>query len=339
FDPQVRVPRACLPVSAIPNPWRDWLRATLQGGERRPPPQAANGLPLGAVTQPRAVAATLRMVELHRGADPVRAVLEGHGRLVIHAGDRVWVDGQARLQATGAVALGHSASGRPVAAWVEAGQLRLHDLDRDVAVPCTAAASDVTAVRGTLYATCGDQVIRVELVEVGATLVAGARPCVRVAPRAARLWRGCVIQQLLGATTVSLLSETGAAEQRRVPELDGRRIVDAVHDRGVLVVVARRGDGHERLVFRFRPGRGHTVRLEADLPAHAAQLVVLDTGVGVSLDPDERLELLRRDPDDPTLRTLDDPAVGGDWLLHPGDGRLLAAVGPRLYEVSMRRPA
>ena len=146
-----------------------------------------------------------------------------------------------------------------------------------------------------------------------------------------------MVQQLLGATTVSLLSESGTAEQRRVPELDGRHIVDAIHDRGVMVVIARSPRGYERLVFRFRPGRGHVVRRHDDQPAHAASLVVLDTGVCVSLDPDERLELFMRQPERDTLRRIDDPAVGGDWLLHPGDGRLLAAVGPRVHEVTMHR--
>lgn len=217
--------------------------------------------------------------------------------------------------------------------------LRLFDLDRGVPIPCQAAAREVTSVRGTIYATCGGEVVRVELVELGTTLVAGLRPCVRVAPKASRLWRGCVIQQLLGSTTVSLLTESGTAEQRRVPELDGLRVVDAIHERGVLVVVARQGDGYERLVFSFGPGRRHTVRRQGDLPAHPAQLVVLDTGVCVSLDADEQLELFTRGPSHGTPRRLDDPAVGGDWLLTPGEGGLLTVVGPRVYEISMRRPA
>ena len=347
FDPSVRLPRACLPVQSMPNPWRDWLHATLQLGQRRPPPHPGGALQLGTSPQPRAPAARLRMQPLHRAHHHVRAVLEAQGRLVIHTGSRVLVDGAVRLDAAESVALGISPGGHPVAAWVEAGMLHLHDLDREVALPCTAAAREVTSARGTLYVTCGDTVSRVELLDLpdridrpkegGPTLVAGLRPCVRVAPQASRLWPGCVIQQLLGSTTVSLLSETGAAEQRRIPELDGRRIVDAVHDRHVMVVVTQRGDGYERLVFRFRPGRGHTLRCQADRPAHAAQLVVLDTGVCVSLDPDDQLELFVRAPDHPTRQRLDDPAVGGDWLLCPGDGRLLAIVGPRVYEISMRQ--
>lgn len=339
FDPAVTVPRACLPVSSIPEPWRGWLRAVLQHGERTAPPVPMGGaLPLGAGAHPRALAASLRMIEVSRSPAEVRGLAEAHGRLVIHAGDRVTVDGHERLRCPQALAIGFSPRGRPVAAWVHAGRLCLFDLDAGSPIPCQAAAQAVTAARGTLFAACGEQIVRVELCEVGDRLVAGLRGAVMVAPRSSRLWRGCVIQQLLGTSTVSLLMETGAAEQRRVPELDGLTILDAVHERGVLVVVAANGGAHERLVIRFAPRGGHHVHRQADLPAHAAQLVVLDTGVCVSLDAEDRLELL---PKDPTVasapRLLDDPAVAGDWLLHGGDGRLLVAVGRVVYEVSMRR--
>lgn len=344
FDPAVRVPRACLPVSSIPAPWRGWLEAVLQHGERTAPPVPTGGLlPLGAAAHPRALAASLRMIEVARLPADVRGLHEAHGRLVIHAGDRVLVDGEERLRCREALAIASSPSGRPVAAWVQEGMLRLFDLDAGAPIPCQAAARAVTAVRGRLFATCGDQVVRVELLEVGERVVAGVRRAVMIAPQSSRLWRGCVIQQLLGATTVSLLSETGAAEQRRVPELDGLTVIDAVHDRGVLVVVVARGGAHERLVIHFggpglaSPQGGHHVRREADLPAHAAQLVVLDTGVCVSLDADDRLELMTRDPAAAAPRRVDDPAVGGDWLLHAGDGRLLVAVGRVVFEVTMRR--
>lgn len=340
FDPAVRVPRACLPVSSIPEPWRGWLCAVLQHGERTAAPVAGGGaLLLHAHGAPRALAASLRMLEVARVPTDVRGLAQAHGRLVIHAGDRVYVDGEERGRSTEAVSIGFSPRGRPVAAWIEAGRLRLHDLDAGVPLPCQAAARAVTSVRGTLYALGGDQVMRVELLEVGDRLLAGMRPTVRVASQSSRLWRGCVVQQLLGATTVSLLTQHGAAEQRRVPELDGLTLVDVVHERGALVAVAAVGDGYQRLVLRFGPHGGHELRRDVDLPAHAAQLVVLDTGVCVSLDADDRLELLPRDPAGGGPRTLEDPAVGGDWLLHAGDGCLLVAVGSIVYEVTMRRRA
>lgn len=340
FDPAVRVPRACLPVSSIPEPWLGWLRAVLQHGERTAPPVPTGAfLPLGAGAPPRALAASLRMIEVARLPADVRGLHEAHGRLVIHAGDRVIVDGAERLRCREPLAFASSPSGRPVAAWVQDGMLRLFDLDAGAPIPCQAAARAVTSARGRLFASCGDEVVRVELLEIGERVIAGVRRAVRIAPQSARLWRGCVIQQLLGATTVSLLSETGAAEQRRVPELDGMTVVDAVHDRGVLVAVVARGGAHERLVIRCSRG-SHHVRREADLPAHAAQLVVLDTGVCVSLDADDRLELLPKDPAAAAEpRLVDDPAVAGDWLLHAGDGRLLVAVGRAVFEVTMRRRA
>ena len=77
-------------------------------------------------------------------------------------------------------------------------------------------------------------------------------------------------------------------------------------------------------------------RSVAGLPVR--EVVVLDTGVCVSLDADDRLELLPRDPAAAAgPRALEDPAVGGDWLLHGGDGRLLVAVGRRVFEVTMNR--
>ncbi|MCX4246814.1 hypothetical protein [Paraliomyxa miuraensis] len=343
FDSAVRVPRACLPVGSIPRPWRDWLEAVLQHGQRTPPPiTSVQGLVSTGPAQPRALAASLRMIERTRMPSagrapirtPIRTVAELHGHLLVHAGDRVHVDGQERLRCEHPLVFGASPRGRSVAAWVEGGSLRLHDLEASVDIPCQAAARGVTSVRGTLFVTCGDEVARVELLDVGSRLVAGLRRAVMIAPRASRLWRGCVVQQLLGATTVSLLSETGGAEQRRVPELDGLTIVDAIHERGVMVVVAARDGEHERLVLRFGP-RGHHVRREANLPAHAAQLVVLDTGVCVSLDADDRLELFMRPHASAGARWVDDPAVGGDWLLHPGDGCLLVAVGSVVYEVTM----
>ena len=58
-----------------------------------------------------------------------------------------------------------------------------------------------------------------------------------------QLFEGVAIQNLLGATYLGLLPESGKFHEVRVPELDTYKLVDARFERGVFVAVCLNAQG------------------------------------------------------------------------------------------------
>ncbi len=328
FSPEVSGPPVALGFDVIPAAYRAWLQAVLQDGKRLAPPGDIGALasviatmaPAGPATQIAAMMSILPLCDLPA---PIRQLAaDAQDQLLLLSDDGLF-DGARRCldrDAPGHAQLVTTARlGRPVLAWIEAdGRLRLRDSHARVELQAPTTAEQLCVVGSRLLAKAGDRIVELLLTEVGSGLIASSRVVAKVLPHASQLYPSLVVQSLLGACYLSLLDDRGGCHQLRVAELDAVKILDAKHDRGVVVLIVadHNGDCH-RLVLRHRPeaGGSYDLRWVRDVGHTAVDFVTLDRGVCICRSEDGGLEIFSAKPGSTGLRQLpSEPALAGGRL-------------------------
>jgi hypothetical protein len=322
--PEVKRPPVCFPLDVVPPPWRSWYASVLDGPERTPPPSGGidgvGWFPTVVVTRGQLV-----LTPVLEAPGPILTALEREGTTVAHQADGVNVGSTfhaGRYEAVGIAAdgtvLGARRSAGPLSVWVVATGREL---------PTTLRADAVAPFGPGLLVTSGPRLLQLEL-RAGVLV---PRLLSAVLPHATAVFGSVAVQDLLGAAHLLLLAP-GRCDVRRVPELDGWKMLDAHHARGVVALHARKDGRTDRFVFRFGPS-AHDLRRTADVEGADLDLVALPSGVAV-LRVDGRLELFRAGPGDDDLRLIEDPALVGTRLLTLG-GQLGLVSGTRVLRATL----
>jgi hypothetical protein len=342
FDPRVKRPPAAYDLDLLPTVWRDWYFGVFELGERgAPPTDGLESTRRPARSQPRPVAAdpalagTIAVRTLANAPAPVLGVLPVGGRLVVRTATAAYVDGRRACALPSNARLALSEGGRPVAGWLDDGALRLIDILDDAPIPTGIRATALSVASGRLLVRCGADAVAVSVIDAGGSRVAVTRARARALGPGALLFPGGIHQDLLGAAWLTLF-DGAAAHQVRCPALDGHRVVDAHHDRGVVAVrsQAAAGEPVRRTVLRFDPDYGRFTTGPAE-DADRIDLRVTPSGTVLAVEDSGDLRLLPAQPDDPRSRIVPlPPEVAGARLTLRGS-EVLAAQGSRVYSIRM----
>ncbi len=326
FAPDVRLPPMCPSPDVVPSPWRDWLQDVLDGPHRGPPPK---GRPLARwhpTSTPTGVAVSLS--ELAQAPFPVADAIEQGGHLVLAGPTGIVVDGQVHGPWD---AVTVTDDGHVLAARIDPQRLTIHDLTDGRALPTSMLADEVARLGCGFVVRSSGRLVQID-VRQG---VPAPRLLASLLPHASRLHDGMAVHDVVGACHLLLLSP-GRCDTRRVPELDGWVVQHAQHTRGVVALVARRGGRTDRIVLRTAPGRVE-LRRTMNVAYADADLVALPSHRdGVALKVGGRLELFRRHPGHPDLRSVEDPSLARGRLVAL-EGALGLLSGRRLCRLRPRR--
>lgn len=358
FDPTVKVPAVAYDFSVIPSAYRQWYEALFKDGKRLPPP-GEFGIVAVVIPKVKAVAGSdiIEMIEIdnlgHEGV--VRGFWSmdnlQKSALITVTDQGIWYNlghpgkrcGDSPKKLSG---LGFTWSGWPVLADHDAAtrMLKLYDVKHRKHLGFNLEALEVSSQNGNLYMRTHDAVYRIVLNEAGPDIIASSTKVAMTLEHAARLYPGVVVQKLLGAVHVSILSGD-KSYQVRMKELDDYRILDAKFDctddpqggGGVLMVVGEKKGQYDRLVFRFDPNDySYDVRLVEDIQHGGLNFVVLPSGVCVCLNEDSHLELCAARKDSASVKEVKDPALSGDMRLYKSGTKLVIARGDKLYWAKMK---
>lgn len=148
------------------------------------------------------------------------------------------------------------------------------------------------------------------------------------------MFPGVAIQDVLGTCWLSMPYADGKCSNTHVPEMDGHRIVDAKHDRGVFMAVAEKAGKYKRFVlFMSDDYSSYKLRIDDDPPETSVHFTVLANGVCVHQPTDQQVEVFR----DPTkVKVVDGPPFHtGDRLLNDTTS-VMFLDGGRLYSVRLK---
>lgn len=341
FDADVRVPKVAYPLDVIPEIYRDWYKALFVAGKRENPPDQLHGV---IVIQPtvRKIHGTdnFEIKELQEFKDDIRAVFFGSGHVVVHAGASMFVDKHMAGMWKPAAVVGFTPKhGHPIVAMnaPNLDTLVLIDATTQQPVDVNLRVDEVMSTGETIYIRNRDQILELTFTEAGNKVIAGTRLAANVLENATKLYGGVAFQSLLGEPHVSLFPRPGACYQKTLPELKGHKVVQAKFDSGVLMVLAAQKGTYHRYVFRFdKDYSNYDVRKAEDVTPTGINFVTLDSGICVCLNEDEQLELFSSRMGSKSLKTIDDPVLGGDMRLVKEHGQVQFFRGNKLYGMKMK---
>ena len=340
FDAAVKIPKAAYGLGVVPGAYRDWYEALFVDGQRMHPPDGTQGvIVLRTVVRKITGTDNFDVTEIAEFKDDIRAVFTGGGHLVVHAGYEMFVDKHAAGDWQPAVAIGFTPKqGHPVAALTipDIQHLSLYDLITKEMLTIEVRADDVMVYGETVYVKSRDKILEVTFTETATKTVAGTRLAANVLENASKLYEGVVLQSLLGEPHASVFPRPGACYQKTLPELKGHTIVEAKFDGGVLMVLATTGGMYHRFVFRFDADYAqYDLRKVEDVTATGLNFVTLDSGVCVCLNEEEQLELFSSKMGSQSVKTIDDPTLGGDMRLTKHHGQVRFSRGNNLSGMKM----
>ena len=332
----VSVPAVCYPFTNIPQSYLDWYKAVLDDGKRVPPPDEFQ--PVVVIQHAFKIAGSNNFIikklqELAENVvryDPIaRVVMTETG---IYSSTRMEYT---LPQGKKLPVLGTTPDGKTVAAWIENGILKMHNVSNGVAMNFSSgdfAADQVMNYDGTIYVKNGANIY--VLVFLG-NIVTVQRVS-GVLENATKLHDGVIIQNLLGACYASVFNDK-ACYQIHLKELDGVRIIEAKYDNKVLMVLGFASGKYDKYIFRLGENyQEYDVRLEKDVGPVALNFVVLPKGVCAHLNEKEELELFSNVKGSASIKVVSDPALNGDMKLFRDGNQVLFGKGNQLYSIALK---
>ena len=341
FDKAVKIPKVAYGLDVVPDVYKDWYEALFVGRKRLPPPDDLQAvIILRTVVRKITGTDNFDVTEISEFTEDIRAVFSGGGHVVVHAGYEMFVDNRLAGDWQPAVSVGFTPKhGHPVVALKAQGLeiLGLYDLIKKEMIEITLRADDVMVYGETIYVKSRDKILEVTFTDASTKTVAGTRLAANVLENASKLYEGVVLQSLLGEPHASLFPRPGACYQKMLPELKGHKIVEAKFDAGVLMVLAAEGGTYHRFVFRFDTDYAkYDLRKVEDVTPAGLNFVTLDSGICVCLNEEEQLELFSSKLGSKSVKTIEDPTLGGDMQLLKHHGQVRFFRGNKLYGMKMK---
>lgn len=326
LDSHVTVPKVVYPFNSIPSGYLKWFKAVFEQGLRLPPPQDPGQWVPPALrpiyTQLNAVVTLTEKLTFSRAP---RIVYDYRGTSVSASLTAVYdTDSDYGVTPKHQHVISMTRSGE---------QVTLRDETAQAPIPFQAQAEQVRVYAGRIYLLNHGVVSEITFVE-GAQVVAAAHVVAQVMPRSSRLFLGCVLTNALGSIYASLLADSKKSFQVRLPELDGRRILEARFDRRVLMTLSEKAGSIDRHVFLFDSAlQAYTVEVVSSVTPAGLNFVMLGD-VLVHMTEDDQLVL--RNLNNNGLRTVSDPVLGNDLKLFLLGGRVGALRGDTVYELRVK---
>ncbi|MHA2426412.1 MAG: hypothetical protein ACXADB_00030 [Candidatus Hermodarchaeia archaeon] len=340
LHPDVKVPKAVLPVTVIPQAYLDWYMAVLHDGKRVPPPTDMQPvIVIAPKLQTIRGDGNITITEIpHKIADIIQGVYYSHGFTAVITEKALYNNGRpaCMLSSHSHIVGFTNKTNEPVLAHREAMKLKLHNGLRRQEIAIDLDAETIAEYNGRILVKHSSHIYEINLMKAGNDVIATANVIGNVMPKATRLWGGVATQNMLGSMFVSLFPEKGMCYQVKVPELDGYKIIDAKFDGGVMMVVGVKKNRYDRLVFRFDKSYAkYDVRYVKDIIHTGLNFVTLDTGICVCLNEDENIEAFSAKMNSSSLKVVEDSALDGDMRLFKMGGKVGFYRGNRVYSMSM----
>lgn len=347
FDPDVRMPKACLPISIIPEVYRKWYKAVLEGGKRLPPPSDLQQVIWIPITTEKVTGGDVIVVNGIGEYDGtiIRYAKRDNTEIII-TNERIYVNKRCDPDYDNkASVFGFTNKNTPVIAHLEKnsdtiGNLRLFCVQNLVVKPIdvTIDGSQITDYDGRIYIKNGPNIVELHMREgPSGTIIASPRIVANVVEKASTLYDGVLIQDLLGSYFASIFPESGTHYQIKIDELEGYRIIDAKYEGMVLMVVGVKNGRYDRFVLRINKDYNkYDIRKIEDIVFSGLNFVVLDSGLCICINEEEKIEMFSYSKGSQVGKIVEDESIDGDMRLYKDGMRVLFSKDSQLYTMKMK---
>ena len=184
------------------------------------------------------------------------------------------------------------------------------------------------------------RVTEIAVTELNSQLVPVIKSNWNVLPNATKLFKGMIYQNVLGMPYIMIpyTSDNGktAMYQTQVPELKGHDVIEAKHENGIAMIIARHGNVFDRFIFKFTDYKKYRVTVDKDVDFHVPNFVVLDNGVCVSINYNDDVEIFSNRIEKDDVKILRDPDVDFNMKLCKLNGSVHFAKDGMLFKLRMK---
>jgi hypothetical protein len=203
-------------------------------------------------------------------------------------------------------------------------------------LPIVLAAQDVLVAGNNLFVRNQGQLTAVTLNHVAGKILPAAGRSWSVMPYATRIFDQVGFQNALGSTWIILpgSNPTPTCQILHVPELDGMRIQEARHDKGVVMALTGDSGKYDLHILRVDEKNGtYQIETEQDVDYHSPSFTVLDNGVVAHLRYDGKLGLFHRLKGAAVQQVFDDPRLTGNMRIASNGNRAFIIDNTKLYRL------
>lgn len=340
FNPDVHIPGAALPVSIIPASYQAWYRAMFQDGLRCPPPiDFTAAIVIVPVIKKVSGTDQLEIMEYAEYDGNIRGFWSDGTHLTVVTDKTVFLDKTPVCPTPAGGVVGVVYTPKASRAILVEGWRppKLYNLTDRKDIQLGATCSGMVVHDDRIYIHSRDRVQEVILTDAGTQVIASTKETAQTLEHATQMFPGVIIQNLLGSFYVSLLIASGSAQQVKMPELDGYRVMDAKYQKGVLMVLGEKKGKYNRLVIRFGGLNGYDTREVKDVQPAPLNFTTLDSGVCICMNEEEKLELFASRPGSTSIKIIDDPVFTNDLtILGNIGGQVVFSQGNKIYRMKMR---
>ena len=294
FHPGVRVPMSVNDFKVIPKRHLEWYKDVFLKGNRSVPPLADGSVPLLVPTQIVTIKGTdkITVAEVIAYSDAITAVQNFMGVYYVVTKKHIYAGKKEIGNVSGKRNLVSNANdGSPIIATLDAGRIVFNELTSDAPVG-TIAGQDMFARNGAIYTITNSKMVENTFTAFGNKILHRCQELENVSANSAKMYDGCIIQDLLGKKYLTLPYKPGSSFSKHIPQLDGYRIVDAKSDKTVTVVLAEKGGQYDRFVIVYdRKFTQCDIRKTDDVAYDTINFATMDNGLCILLASPTELEL------------------------------------------------
>lgn len=335
------VPKVCYSFDVIPPALKQWYIGVFENGLRIKPPENFEMLsPVIVAVEKKMQGKCFDIKEITSYSKEIIRHWYHAGTRVVLTTEELYVD-KRQYHVKGEWKIAFTKHGRPIAVIINMGKLELIDLDNGKSIPCISSAQGILEYNGDLYILNGDNLLRLEFLELPASKIPAFTNCGKVmdVPGATTVYDGVIIQNMLGKWFATIKPSSKEFYNIPLDELDGYQIVDAKFANKVLGVIGinRKTGKYSRFIMRLASDyKSYDLRIVKDVVFTGLNFTVNNNGICALIDEEERFEAFANVKDAGGMKQIDDPDVPGDIKLSHEDAAIVFYKGNTLYSIKMK---
>lgn len=334
----VSVPAVCNSFSVIPKEYLDWYFKLFEKGERLPPPFGFKNIILMTEKVLNVSGDNIFDIsEIEAFNSDITNYIFNSNLQVISTQCGVYLNNNKTKLPINNFVVGFTPKmNHPIGACVLNNYVKIYDLF-DGNELCQYYGKSVMGYDNRIYVQSDTHIFELEFIENQKTVV-GLRQVANCLEKSTQMFEGVVVQNLLGSYYLSFFPSSGNHIQIPIKELNEYKILDAKYDHGVLMmIVADKSGKYNRLVFKFDSDWNYAIKIVEDISYTSLNFTVLDNGVCVCVNEDEKIEIFSSSKDKSDIKEISSSSINSNMKLFHKGTKLLFSKANKLYSIGIKK--
>jgi serine/threonine protein kinase len=344
FNPNSKVPAAARTFDHIPDAYMQWFLDIFEKGVRREPPNVAGYVTV--VKKQVTSAYKYFQVDLFKMMNQeVKRYYVVNGEEVVFCENEIVVGMKNIPLKNNKVKIGVIVSKRekvPYFVFISKGKLIIYNAD-GTPIDLDLVADDFLVQDHVIYVKNRGSVVQISCNDLGDKQVFSIGDQWSVMPNSTKTLGNCFYMSVMGKTHMIVPWVLGNKYYLRtiaIPELDGYKVVEAKFDQPVLGIVGEQNGKYDRFMLTIDPMDGkYHVEVEPDIGMPVLNFVVLDNGIGVSMDEDGQVNMFTTNINKLQSKSIKDDTIKSTMRLFKNGVTVLFAEGSKIYSLKVAKTA